>query len=135
MHCPFAVKALVACGLHNDSYKSSSPMQSTQKGKSMFRRDLFLLVTVVCLSGSALADQALATTKNCMACHAIDKKLVGPAYKEISKKYAGQIDAVDKLANKITKGGSGAWGVIPMPANPQVNEVDAKKLAGWVMSL
>ncbi len=101
----------------------------------MFRRDLFLLVTVVCLSGSALADQALATTKNCMACHAIDKKLVGPAYKEISKKYAGQIDAVDKLANKITKGGSGAWGVIPMPANPQVNEVDAKKLAGWVMSL
>lgn len=101
----------------------------------MFRRDLFLLVTVVFLSGSALADQALAAAKNCMACHAIDRKLVGPSYKEVAKKYAGQSDVVDKLATKITKGGSGAWGAIPMPANPQVNEADAKKLAGWVLSL
>ena len=100
----------------------------------MLRRDLFVLVTVVCLSGSAVADQALAKAINCMACHAVDKKLVGPSYTEVAKKYADQKDAVDKLATKITKGGSGAWGAIPMPANPQVNDADAKKLATWVLS-
>ena len=82
-----------------------------------------------------MADQALATSKNCMACHAVDKKLVGPSYKDVAAKYAGQKDAVDKLAGKIMKGGSGVWGPVPMPANPQVNEADAKKLAAWVMSL
>lgn len=83
----------------------------------------------------ALADQALATSKNCMACHAVDKKLVGPAYKEVASKYAGQKDAADKLATKIIKGGSGVWGPVPMPANTQVSEADAKKLAAWVLSL
>ena len=101
----------------------------------MLRRDLFLLVTLAFMSGAAMADQTLAAAKNCMACHAVDKKLVGPSYKDVAKKYAGQKDAVDKLATKITKGGSGAWGAIPMPANPQVNDADAKKLAGWVLSL
>lgn len=81
----------------------------------------------------ALADPALAASKNCMACHAVDKKLVGPAFKDVAKKYAGQKDAADKLATKIQKGGSGVWGAIPMPANPQVNEADAKKLAAWVL--
>ena len=83
----------------------------------------------------AQADQALAQSKNCMACHAVDKKLVGPSYKDIAKKYGGQKDAAAMLATKIIKGGSGAWGAIPMPANPQVNEADAKKIAGWVMGL
>ncbi|WP_280189280.1 c-type cytochrome [Delftia sp. PS-11] len=83
----------------------------------------------------ALADQALATSKNCMACHAVDKKLVGPAYKEVASKYAGQKDAADKLATKIIKGGSGVWGPVPMPANTQVSEAEAKKLAAWVLSL
>jgi len=101
----------------------------------MLRRDLFLLVTLAFMTGAAMADQALAAAKNCMACHAVDKKLVGPSYKDVAKKYAGQKDAVDKLATKITKGGSGAWGAIPMPANPQVNDADAKKLASWVLSL
>lgn len=82
----------------------------------------------------ALADQALATAKNCMACHAIDKKLVGPAYKDVAKKYASDKTAADKLAAKIIKGGSGNWGAVPMPANPQVNEAEAKKLAAWVLS-
>ena len=82
----------------------------------------------------ALADLALATAKNCMACHAVDKKLVGPAYKEVAAKYAGQKDAVDKLAVKIMKGGSGVWGPVPMPANTQVNDAEAKKLAAWVLS-
>lgn len=94
---------------------------------------LFALLGVLAISTPALADPALASAKNCMSCHAVDKKLVGPSYKEVAKKYAGQKDAVDKLATKIIKGGSGAWGVIPMPANPQVNEADAKKLATWIL--
>ncbi|MDA8446534.1 c-type cytochrome [Acidovorax valerianellae] len=87
------------------------------------------------VAAPALADQALATSKNCMACHAVDKKLVGPSYKDVAAKYAGQKDAVDKLAAKIMKGGSGAWGPVPMPANAQVNDAEAKKLAAWVLSL
>jgi cytochrome c len=82
----------------------------------------------------AFADQALATAKNCMACHAVDKKVVGPGYREVAAKYAGQKDAVDKLAGKILKGGSGVFGVVPMPANTQVSEAEAKKLAAWVLS-
>ena len=92
-----------------------------------------LLIATACVP--ALADLALATAKNCMACHAVDKKLVGPSYKEVAAKYAGQKDAVDKLAAKVVKGGSGVWGNIPMPANPQVTEAEAKQLVQWVLSL
>jgi cytochrome c len=98
------------------------------------KRALFVLAALGALAGPAMADLALATSKNCMACHAADKKLVGPSYKDVAAKYAGQKDAVDKLAVKIIKGGSGVWGPVPMPANTQVNEADAKKLAAWVMS-
>jgi cytochrome c len=98
------------------------------------KRALFALAALAAISAPALADQALATAKNCMACHAIDKKLVGPAYKDVAAKYAGQQDAVDKLAAKIIKGGSGVWGPVPMPANAQVNEAEAKKLAAWVLT-
>ena len=69
-----------------------------------------------------------------MSCHAIDKKLVGPAYKDVAAKYAGQKDAVDKLAEKVLKGGSGVWGAVPMPANPQVNEAEAKQLVAWILT-
>ena len=86
-------------------------------------------------STSVFANPELATKKNCMACHAVDKKLVGPAYKDVAEKYAGQKDAVDKLAQKILKGGSGVWGAIPMPANPQVTDAEAKQLVQWVLSL
>jgi cytochrome c len=85
-------------------------------------------------STPALADLQLATAKNCMACHAVATKLVGPSYKDVAAKYAGQKDAVDKLAAKIIKGGSGVWGPVPMPANAQVNDAEAKKLAAWVMT-
>ena len=94
---------------------------------------VFSAITVLAAAQPALADQALATAKNCMTCHAVDKKLVGPSYKDVAAKYANQKDAADKLAVKIMKGGSGVWGAIPMPANPQVNEADAKKLATWVL--
>jgi cytochrome c len=99
-----------------------------------------LYVTFSALAASAIstpvfADLKLATDKNCMSCHSVEKKVIGPAYKDIAKKYAGQKDAVDMLAGKIQKGGAGVWGPIPMPANAQVNAAEAKTLATWVMSL
>lgn len=84
---------------------------------------------------SAYADLSLATSKNCMACHASDKKLVGPSYKDVAIKYAGDKTAVDKLATKIQKGGAGVWGPVPMPANTQVSDAEAKKLAAWVLTI
>ncbi|MEO8859631.1 MAG: c-type cytochrome [Burkholderiaceae bacterium] len=93
-----------------------------------------LVATALLMMTPAFADQALATAKNCMTCHAVDKKLVGPAFKDVAAKYAGQ-NVVDKLATKIMKGGSGVYGPVPMPANTQVNEAEAKKLAAWVLSL
>ncbi len=98
------------------------------------KRALFALAALAALSSPAFADQALATAKNCMACHATDKKLVGPSYRDVAAKYAGQKDAVDRLAAKIIKGGSGVWGPVPMPANAQVSDAEAKKLAAWVLS-
>lgn len=98
------------------------------------KRVLFALVAAASVTLPALADQALATSKNCMACHAVDKKLVGPAFKDVAAKYASDKSAADKLATKVMKGGSGAWGPVPMPANPQVSEAEAKKLVAWVLS-
>ncbi|WP_422846191.1 c-type cytochrome [Acidovorax sp. M2(2025)] len=98
------------------------------------KRTLITLAMTLSVAAPAMADLALATSKNCMACHAVDKKLVGPAYKDVAAKYAGQKDAADKLAAKIIKGGSGVWGPVPMPANTQVNEAEAKKLAAWVLT-
>ncbi len=83
----------------------------------------------------ALADPALAQAKNCMACHAVDRKVVGPAFKDVAVKYKGDKTAVDKLAAKIIHGGSGVWGPVPMPANAQVNEAEAKILAAWVLTI
>jgi cytochrome c len=85
-------------------------------------------------STPALASADLAQKKNCMACHATDKKLIGPAYKDVAAKYAGQKDAADKLAEKIVKGGVGVWGQVPMPANPQVTAAEAKTLATWILT-
>jgi len=96
---------------------------------------LLPVLALALAAGSALANPQLAQQKNCMACHTVDKKLVGPAYKEVAQKYAGQKDAVDKLTQKVMKGGSGVWGAVPMPANPQVTEAEAKTLVTWVLSL
>jgi len=95
------------------------------------------LATIVAavVTPAAFANPALAEKKNCLACHQVDKKLVGPAYKDVAAKYAGQKDAAAKLAAKIQKGGTGVWGQIPMPANPQVNAEEATTLANWILSL
>ena len=93
-------------------------------------------IVIACmLSVPAFANPELAQKKNCMACHSIDQKVIGPAYKDVAAKYAGQADAVPKLTQKVLKGGSGVWGAVPMPANPQVNEAEAKQLVEWILTL
>ena len=98
----------------------------------------FMLVSVLAVSALAsqvaMANPDLAKAKNCMACHAVGSKLVGPAYKDVAAKYAGQKDAENKLVAKVMKGGSGTWGAIPMPANPQVSEAEARTLVKWVLA-
>ena len=95
---------------------------------------LALVAAAATVSAPALADEALAKAKNCMACHAVDKKLVGPAYKDVAAKYAGDKGAAARLAKKIREGGVGAWGQVPMPANPQVSADEANKLVTWILS-
>ena len=87
----------------------------------------------IVMTGQAHADEALAKAKNCMSCHAIDKKLVGPAYKDVAAKYKGDAKAPAMLAAKIKAGGKGTWGEIPMPPN-NVTPEEASKLAAWVLS-
>src|SRR5512139_4064876 len=89
------------------------------------------------LSGAASAaeDQTALAQKNaCLSCHGVDKKIVGPAYKEVAKKYAGDKTAAAKLAAKAKAGGKGVWGEIPMPPNPQVKDEDLKKIVAWILS-
>jgi cytochrome c len=87
------------------------------------KRILVAVAAIAALaSNAALASEQLAKEKNCLACHAIDNKVVGPGYKEVAAKYKGDKSAEAKLATKIQKGGGGVWGQIPMPANPQVSE-------------
>jgi len=93
-----------------------------------------ILAAAAMFSTAALADEALAKRHNCTACHAIDKKLVGPAYKDVAAKYKGQ-NVAAKLEEKVKKGGSGVWGPVPMPPNATVPDADIKKLVDWVLKL
>ena len=95
---------------------------------------LALALIAISASSTSFANADLAKAKNCMACHAVDKKLVGPSYKDVAAKYKDDKSAVDKLAVKIRAGGVGVWGQVPMPANTQVSEAEAKTLASWVLS-
>jgi len=89
------------------------------------------------VAGSALAADMpdLAKKNNCTACHAIDKKVVGPAWKAVADKYRGDAGAKAKLATKLIKGGGGVWGAMPMPASPKLSQADAETLADFVLSL
>jgi cytochrome c len=96
-------------------------------------------VLALALAGAAFAvpaqaDEALAKKHNCLACHTVDKKLVGPSYKEIAKKYKGQ-NVAATLETKVKKGGQGVWGPVPMPPNAAVPDGDIKKLVDWVLKL
>lgn len=83
----------------------------------------------------SLANLALAQKHACTACHAVDTKLVGPAYADVAKKYKGQKNAEATLIANIKKGGSGKWGAVPMPAQTTLSDADAKTLAKWILSI
>jgi cytochrome c len=92
-----------------------------------------LVASALMVSAPAFASKEIATKNACMGCHAIDKKVVGPAYKDIAAKYKGQADAADKLAKKVKAGGGGVWGPVPMPANTGISEADAKTVVKWIL--
>jgi len=96
---------------------------------------LIAACSMLTISTPAVASAELAKQKNCLACHAADKKLVGPSYKDVAAKYKADKNAPANLAKKIREGGVGAWGQIPMPANPQVSEQEAQTLSKWVLSM
>jgi cytochrome c len=100
----------------------------------MKRALLAATLSLVC-AAPALADLALATAKNCMSCHTVNRKVLGPSFKDVAARYRDDKGAVDRLADKIRKGGAGVWGPIPMPANNQIREADARKLAAWVLTI
>ncbi len=99
----------------------------------MFRSGLLFSCSL--LAQSAWADADLAKRKLCMGCHTVDKRVVGPSYREIAARYAGQEGATALLAEKIRQGGKGVWGPLVMPPNPRLSEEDARKLAEWIESL
>lgn len=83
----------------------------------------------------AAAQEALAQKNGCLACHAVDKKLVGPAYKDVAAKYRNDPKAAAQLEEKVKKGGVGVWGQVPMPPNSSVSDADIKSLVKWILSL
>jgi cytochrome c len=92
------------------------------------------LAAAMLVSPAAMADEALVKAKGCTACHANDKKVIGPAYKEVAKKYKGDAKATAMLAEKIIKGGQGVWGPIPMPPN-KVTDDEAKKMVAYILAM
>ena len=94
----------------------------------------FLIMVAVAASTPVFASKDLAQKSACLACHAADKKLVGPAYQDVVKKYAGQKDAEATLARSIKAGGSGKWGPVPMPAQTALSDADATTLAAWILA-
>jgi cytochrome c len=94
-----------------------------------------LVLAGLAVSVPAHADLAMAKKYNCLACHTVDRRMVGPAYKDVAKKYRGQKGAEAKLVEKVKKGGAGVWGPTPMPPNVAVPDGDVKALVKWILSL
>lgn len=101
------------------------------------KRHLFVipLMAISMAPLPSLANLALAQKHSCTACHAVDSKLVGPAYADVARKHRGQKNAETTLIANIKKGGSGKWGAIPMPAQTNLSDADAKTLARWILSI
>jgi cytochrome c len=92
------------------------------------------IATATLMASPAMANMELAKKSNCMSCHQVDKKLVGPSYQDVAAKYKGQGNAAKKLAAKVKAGGKGAWGEIPMPPNPNVKDADIQILVKWILA-
>lgn len=94
---------------------------------------VLVFTSAAVLALPAHANLALAQKNACTACHAVDKKIVGPAYQDVAKKYAGKKDAAATLAANIKAGGAGKWGPVPMPPQPALSDADIKTLAAWIL--
>lgn len=94
-----------------------------------------LCACALLLAAPAWANPELAQSKICLGCHGVADKKIGPSFKDVAARYANQPGAQARLAEKIVKGGSGAWGAVPMPANPKVTADEAKQLASWVLTI
>ena len=92
-----------------------------------------LLAAALAAAAPAFASMELARKNACLACHGIDRKIVGPAYQDVAKKYAGRKDAEAALAQSIKAGGSGKWGPVPMPPQAALSDADAHQLAAWIL--
>ena len=98
-------------------------------------KKLLIAAALTVATTSAMADTlALAKANACLACHAMDRKVLGPAFKDVAAKYAGRKDAVEYLTAKIKNGGAGVWGPIPMPAQARITDAQAKELAQWILA-
>jgi len=106
----------------------------TMTSTSLLAVALLALTSSAALAQNAAAAKALASKSACMACHAVDKKLVGPAFKEVAAKHKGQADALEKVSARIKSGGSGMYGPVPMPAQAQLKDDELKLLAGWILA-
>lgn len=91
-------------------------------------------VATSALAQDAAAAKALASKNACLACHAVDKKLVGPSYKDVAAKHKGQADALAKVSARIKSGGSGTYGPVPMPAQPNLKDEEVRVLAAWILA-
>ncbi|KRC00485.1 hypothetical protein ASE11_07405 [Hydrogenophaga sp. Root209] len=101
---------------------------------SLFAVALLALTSSTAFAQNAAAAKALASKSACLACHAVDKKLVGPAYQDVAAKHKGQSDALEKVAARIKSGGSGLYGPVPMPPQAQLKDDELKLLAGWILA-
>lgn len=106
----------------------------TMSSSQMLSAALLTLFSGAALAQNAAAAKALASKSACLACHAVDKKLVGPAFKEVAAKHAGQADALEKVSARIKSGGAGMYGPVPMPAQAQLKDDELKLLAGWILA-
>src|SRR6185369_5448584 len=113
-----------------------SPLSNRHQPKTRKPMKAILGLALLAASASAFAQDPakLAQDKACLTCHTVDRKLVGPAYKDVAKKYAGDKEAFAKLVKKVREGGQGVWGPVPMPPNPSVSEKEAEVLVKWVLS-
>jgi cytochrome c len=96
---------------------------------------LALIAIAASMPALAQSGEELLKKNGCTACHAIDKKILGPAYQDVAAKYKGDAGAAAKLQEKVKKGGSGVWGPVPMPPNTQVSDADIKTLVAYILSL
>jgi cytochrome c len=122
------VSILGACGGGDKTQSGNTPTKSATEEKNEVSTD-------ISSNPDYQKGLALIAKSDCLTCHKVDEKIIGPTYRDVANKYENTAANIKLLAGKIIKGGSGVWGAVPMPANAQVNEAEAKKLAAWVLSL